>query len=80
MVYVRVHVVDIPIVDVEPDGDFADDPDVIHIKPIPKEIDPNEPLDLNADLNGDEVINFADLSILAQQWGKEYEMPFDEDE
>jgi hypothetical protein len=80
IVYVRVHVVDIPIVEVEPDDDFVDDPDVIHIKPMPKDIDPNEPLDLNADLNGDEVINFADLSVLAQQWGREYEMPFDEDE
>lgn len=45
-----------------------------------KVIDPNQPPELDANLNGDEVINFADLAIMAQQWGNEYEMPFTDDE
>lgn len=80
VVYVKVHVVDRPIVDIEPDEGLVDDPDVIHIKPIPKDFDPNEPEPLHGDLNGDEVINLIDLAILTQQWGREYEMPFTDDE
>ena len=80
IVYVRVHVVDLPILEVEPEEQTPDDPDVAHIKPMPKDIDPNQPSELSADLNLDEVVNFADFAIMAQQWGKEYEMPFSDDE
>ena len=80
VVYVRVHVADVPVVPVEPKEEAVLDPDVIHITPMPKDIDPNEPPEPPADLNGDEVINFADLAIMAQQWGKEYQMPFSDDE
>ena len=80
VVYVRVHVVDRPIIDVEPDDGMVEDPDVIHVRPIPKDFDPNEPEPLQGDLNGDEVINLIDLAILTQQWGREYEMPFTDDE
>lgn len=80
VVYVRVHVVELPISDVEPVEEVAVDPDVIYIKPMPKDVDPNEPAELTGDLNADEVVNFADFAILTQQWGKEYEMPFTDDE
>jgi len=80
VVYVRVHVVDLPIDDIEPNDVPVVEPDTKYIRPMPKDIDPNEPIDLNADLNGDEVVNLADLAILGQQWGREYEMPFTDDE
>jgi len=80
IVYVRVHVVDLPILEVEPKEQAVDDPDVTHIKPMPKDIDPNQPPELSADINLDEVVNFADFAIMAQQWGKEYELPFSDDE
>ncbi len=80
IVYVRVRVVDILVDDVEPEEDPSQDPDIEHIRPIPKDIDPNEPIGLEADVNGDEVINFGDLAIIFQQWGREYAMPFTDDE
>ncbi len=64
----------------EPDEIPTDDPDCIHIRPVPKDIDPDDPAVSDSDLNGDEVINWADLAIMAQQWGKQYEMPFTDDE
>jgi len=81
VVYIRVRVTDCIIGEVEPEEVPTDDPDCVHIRPIPKEIDPNVPvLSTDSDLNGDEVVNWADLAIMAQQWGKEYEMPFTDDE
>lgn len=81
VIYVRVHVLDLPIADIEPDDELTEDPDVKCIRPIPKDVDPNEPsVDPGADLNGDEMVNLADLAILGQQWGRPYEMPFADDE
>lgn len=80
VIYISVRVVDCFIDGIEPEELPTDDPDSIHIRPIPKDIDPDEPVYLNSDLNGDEVINLADLAIMAQQWGREYQMPFTDDE
>jgi hypothetical protein len=82
VIYIRVRVYDFPVPDTEPDDDITEDPDVVFIRPIPKEIDPNdEPIgELDSDLNGDEIVNLADLAIMAQQWGRQYEMPFTDDE
>ncbi|MBC8217632.1 MAG: hypothetical protein H8E73_04145, partial [Planctomycetes bacterium] len=80
VIYIRIRVVELPIDDVEPEDPVTDDPDFRHIRPIPKDIDPDEPVDLDSDLNGDEVVDMADFAIMAQQWGREYEMPFTDDE
>jgi len=80
-VYIRVRVMDWCIDDIEPEDPPTDDPDLKHIRPMPKDIDPSNPVDpVISDLNGDEVINLADLAIMAQQWGRTYEMPFTDDE
>ena len=79
-IYIKVHVTETAPGVIEPDEMVSDDPDLVHIKPIPKDIDPDEPVDLDSDLNGDEVIDMADFAIMAQQWGKEHEMPFTDDE
>lgn len=63
---------DMPIIHVEPVEDTAVDPDAANITPMPKEIDPNQ---LSADINGDALVNLADFAIMAQQWGKELEIP-----
>jgi hypothetical protein len=80
VIYIKVRVVDRIIDVVEPDEIPTDDPDFRHIRPMPKDVDPNEPVVLDIDLNGDEVIDLADFAVMAQQWGKEYEMPFTDDE
>jgi len=81
VIYIRVHVLDLPIADVEPDDELTEDPDVKCIMPMPKDVDANEPsVDPAADLNGDEMVNLADLAILSQQWGRQQEMPFADDE
>jgi len=80
VIYVRVRVVDRLVDAVEPNDVPPIDPDVGCIRPMPKDIDPNQPDIANSDLNGDEVVNLADLAIMAQQWGKEYTMPFTDDE
>jgi len=80
VVYIRVIVTDEPATDIEPEEAPAEEPDVLYTKPMPKIVDPNEPVEpLTGDLNGDEVVDFVDLAILAQQWGKEYEMPISDD-
>jgi len=82
VIYIRVRVVD-RIVDIdiaEPEDPITLDPDYKHIRPMPKDVDPNEPVDLDSDLNGDETVDIADFAIMAQQWGREYEMPFTDDE
>ncbi|MBN2138358.1 MAG: hypothetical protein JW720_11175 [Sedimentisphaerales bacterium] len=80
VIYIRVRVVDNLIDDVEPDDIPTDDPDFTYIKPMPKDVDPNEPVVLDSDLNGDEVIDLADFAIMGQQWGRQYETPFTDDE
>lgn len=80
VVHVVVHVVNVPVIPDEPVVEAMYDPDVEHVRPMPKIIDPNGPPEPIADLNGDDVVNFADLAIIAQEWGREYEMPFTDDE
>jgi len=80
VIYVRVRVFENLIDDVEPDEITTDDPDFMYIKPMLKDVDPNEPVELDSDLNGDDAVNLADFAIMAQQWGREYEMPFTDDE
>ena len=80
VIYIRVRVVDLPIDDVAPPDPLTDDPDFGNIRPMPKDVDPNEPVDLDSDLNGDDMVDLADFAIMAQQWGRQYEMPFTEDE
>jgi len=84
VIYVRVRVVDCIDDAAEPIEPVPAEPDYEHIRPIPKDVDPNGPVasdgDLNGDLNGDETVNWADLAIMAQQWGKQYEMPWADDE
>jgi hypothetical protein len=79
IIYVRVHVVDWPIAQIECEEAMSLDPDGL-ITPIPKEIDPDDPDQLSADLTGDELVNLSDFAVMAEQWGKELELPFGEDE
>jgi hypothetical protein len=80
VVYVRVLAVDLATDSVEPEEGLVEDPDVENIKPMPKEVDSNDIEPLSGDLNGDETVNLADFAIMGQQWGREYEMPFADDE
>lgn len=80
IVYIKVKVVNLPIIEIVPDEEPPLDPDAVHILPMPKEIDPDDPNQLSADLNGDEAVNLADFVIMAQQWGKELEIPYTDDE
>lgn len=80
VIYIRVRVVECITDSAEADEIPTDDPDFRYIKPMLKDVDPNEPVDLDSDLNGDEVVDLADFAIMAQQWGKEYDMPFNDDE
>jgi len=81
VIYIRVRVVDRLTDEVEPKGPHSHDPDYKHIRAMKKLMDPNGHPDFSGiDLNGDEVVNMADLAIMAQQWGREYEMPFTDDE
>lgn len=73
IVYVKVKVVDLPIIQIVPDEPPSLDPDATYIIPMPKEFDPDQ---ISADLNGDRRVDFADLAIMAQQWGKQVEIPF----
>jgi hypothetical protein len=80
VVNVMVHVVDVPVIPDGPELEAVFDPDVMYIRPMPKIVDSNGPPEPIADLNGDDIVNFADLAIIAQEWGREYEIPFTDDE
>ena len=75
VVYVKVKVVNLPIIQIAPDQEPTPAPDAAYILPMPKEIDPNDPGMLSADLNGDQTVNLVDFVIMTQQWGNELEIP-----
>lgn len=73
-VIIKVKVVDRPILDVIPDEEPTPDPDAENTRPLFKEINANTDL-LPADINGDEIVDMADLMTLSQQWCQEKEIP-----
>jgi hypothetical protein len=78
VVYVKVRVVDLPIKQIQPDEQPSLDPDAENVLPIPKEIYGGDTVTLDADLNGDERVDLADLAIFNQQWGQEQELPVED--
>jgi len=73
-VVIKVKVVNRPIPEVIPDEQPTPDPDVENIRPLFKEIDANTD-SLSADINGDEIVDIADLMTLSQQWCQEKQIP-----
>jgi hypothetical protein len=73
IIYVRVHVVDLPIDQIEPEEEAVDDPDVVNIKPMPKEQGTNQ-VDIELD---DDVVSWIELDAIDEDWGQDYEIQLD---
>ncbi len=73
-VLIKVKVVNRPIMEVIPDQDPSADPDVENFRPLFKDMNANTDL-LPADINGDDIVDMADLMMLSQQWCQEKEIP-----
>jgi len=73
-ILIKVKVANLPIPQVVPDEEPTADPDAENTRPLFKEIDANADL-LPADINGDEIVDMADLMTLSQQWCQEKEVP-----
>jgi hypothetical protein len=80
VIYVRVNVVNLPIVEVEPEEELADDPDVINIKPLPKDIDSSEQEQIEIELEGNDVISWIEAEDFADEWGGVCELPLSRDQ
>lgn len=75
VILTRVKVVDQPIIQVRPDEDATEDPDLENIVPMLKETDADLINMLSADINSDGLVDMIDLILLSQQWGREQEIP-----
>lgn len=80
VIYVRVNVVNLPIAEVEAEEELTDDPDVIHIKPMPKDIDSSEPTQIEIELEGNDVISWIEAGYFADEWGEDCELPLSNDQ
>jgi hypothetical protein len=74
IIYVRVHVVNLPIDQIEPDEEAMDDPDVVNIKPMPKEQGTNQ---VDIELDDSDEVSWIELDAIDEDWGQDYEIPMD---
>lgn len=66
-VIIRVHVVEATDDDITQPSDFAPHPERIYNHRLPNVVDDEDP-DLEADVTGDEVVNWLDLAVIVSQW------------
>ncbi len=74
IIYVRVHVVNLPIDQIEPEEEAVDDPDVVNIKPMLKEQGTNQ---VDIELDDTDEVSWIELNAAEEDWGQDYEIPLD---